>query len=157
YAKADNTTGAAGAGSFDVELKPTSGPAALSYIAAMGDVSGSPTAYTFPVDITTAGTYRVKFGDFQFPAKLGASRIAVVQNGVVVGKTDPGTSATLSLDTALVAGRATVVVVVKPALNGGTLLQTGGTFGLEMALSSGGTQNVLDVTQGVGGLVSVRK
>ena len=154
YAKADDT---AGAGSFAVDVKPASGPAALSFIAAMGNPSGSPTAYTFPVDITTAGSYRVKFGDFQFPATLGASRIAVVQNGDVIGKTDPGTSTTLSLDAPLLAGRATVIVIVKPALNGGTLSQVGGTFGLEMALASGGTQNVLDVTQGVGGLVSVRK
>lgn len=156
YAKADNTSGAAGAGSFDVEVKPASGASALSFIAAMGDPSGSPTAYTFPVDITAAGTYRVKFGDFQFPVSLGASRIAVVQNGALVGKTDPGTGSTLSLDASLVIGRATVVVIVKPALTGGSLSQTGGTFGLEMALASGG-QNVLDETQGVGGLVSVRK
>ena len=162
YAKADNTPAgqgtpaAPGAGTFDVEVKPASGPSALSYINAMGNPSGSPSAYLFPVDITTAGTYRLKFGDFQFPATLGASRIAIAQGGVVVGKTDPGSSSTLSLDAALSAGRATVVVIVKPALNGTTLSQTGGTFGLEMALASGGT-NVLDATQGVGGLVSVRK
>jgi len=157
YAKADATTGAPGAGSFDVEIKPASGAAALSFIGAMGAVSGSPTAYTFPVDITTAGKYILKFGDFQFPATLGASRLAVVQNGVVVSKTDAGTSSTLQLNATLSAGRATVIVVVKPALVGGTLSQTGGTFGLEMALDSTGAQNVLDVTQGVGGVVSVRK
>ncbi len=45
----------------------------------------------------------------------------------------------------------------KPAAITGTLQQAGGTFGVEMALTPGGTQNVLDVTQGVGGVVSVRK
>ena len=156
YSKADNTATGPGAGTFDVEIKPASGASALSYINAMGDPSGSPTAYLFPVDITAAGTYRLKFGDFQFPATLGSSRIAIAQGGVLVGKTDPAASSTLSLDAALTAGRATVVVIVKPSLTGTTLAQTGGTFGLEMALASGGT-NILDATQGVGGLVSVRK
>ena len=153
YATPDAT---AAAGSYDVEVKPASGAAALSSIQAIGDTSGSPSAYTFPVDIATAGSYRTKFGDFQFPVALSGSRFAVVQNGALVGKTDPATGSALSLDTPLTAGPATVIVVVKPALNGGALAQAGGTFGLEMALA-GGTQNVFDATQGVGGLVSVRK
>jgi hypothetical protein len=152
YAKSDSVAPATGAGSFDIELKPNSGPAALSFISAMGDVSGSPTAYTFPVDITAGGKYTLKFGDFQFPAALGSARLAVVQNGTVVSKTDPNSPS--SLDATLDPGSATVVVVVKPAAISGTLEQAGGTFGLGM---SNGTQNVLDVTQGVGGLVSIRK
>ena len=155
YAKADNTAPATGAGSFDVELKPASGAAALSYIAAMGDPAGSPTAYTFPVDITTGGKYTVKFGDFQFPAALSSARIGVVQNGTLAGKTDPNTPG--SLDVTLDPGHATVIVIVKPAAVTGALEQAGGTFGLEMALTTGATSNVLDVTQGVGGEVSVRK
>jgi hypothetical protein len=155
YAKADNVAPATGAGIFDVELKPSSGPAALSYIAAMGDPAGSPTAYTFPVDITTGGKYTVKFGDFQFPAALSSARVGVVQNGTLAGKTDPTSPG--ALEVTLDPGRATVVVIVKPAAVNGSLEQAGGTFGLEMALTTGATQNVLDVTQGVGGEVSVRK
>lgn len=156
YAKADTVAPATGAGTFDVELTPASGPAALSYITAMGDPSGSPVAYAFPINITTGGKYTAKFGDFQFPAALGAARLAVVQNGAIVSKTDPGISSSLTLDATLAVGTATVVVIVKPVATSGSLSQTGGTFGLEMALA-GASQNVLDVTQGVGGVVSVRK
>ena len=153
YATPDAT---AAAGSYIVEVKPTSGPADMSVVQAIGDPSGNPVAYTFPVDLAAGGTYRTKFGDFQFPAALSGSRIAVVQNGVLAGKTDPTASSTLSLDTTLAVGRATIIVLAKSAQVSGGLTQTGGTFGLEMGLV-GGTQSVFEATQGIGGLVSVRK
>jgi hypothetical protein len=153
YATADAT---AAAGSYDVEVRPAAGAAALSSIEALGSSTGSPSIYTFDADIAATGTYRARFGDFQFPAALSASRVAIVQNGIVVGKTDPATGSTLSLDVPLAVGRATAIVLVKPALNGSTFAQTGGTFGLELG-AVGGPQLVLDATQGVGGLVSVRK
>ena len=153
YATPDAT---AGAGIYDVEVRPAAGVAALSAIESVGNSTGSSSIYTFDADIASAGTYRAKFGDFQFPAALSGSRVAIVQNGVVVGKTDAATGSTLSLDVPLAVGRATAVVLVKPALIGGSLTQSGGTFGLELGVV-GGTQLVLDATQGVGGLVSVRK
>lgn len=154
YATPDAT---AGAGSYDVEVRPAAGAAALSSVASVDSpTTGGPSMYTFGADITTAGTYRARLGDFQFPAALNTARVAIVQNGVVIGKTDPGAGSTQSLDVALAAGRATAIVLAKPAMNGGTLTQSGGTFGLELGVV-GGTQLVLDATQGVGGLVSVRK
>ena len=153
YATADAT---AATGSFVAEVKPVGSAAVLSVVQAVGDPAGNSRAFVFPVDLTAGGAYRTKFGDFQFPVALSGSRIAVVQNGALVGKTDVGASATLSLDSTLVAGRATVLVVSKAA-SAGSLSTSGGTFGLEMALAAGQTPNVLEVTQGIGGLVSVRK
>jgi hypothetical protein len=152
YAAPDAT---AATGSYAVEVKPVSGPVALSVVQAIGDPASTARAFVFPVDLTAAGTYRTKFGDFQFPVALSGSRIAVVQNGAIAGKTDAATGTALSLDTPLVTGRATVIAVAKAA-GSGALAQSGGTFGLEMA-TVGATQPVFEATQGVGGLVSVRK
>jgi hypothetical protein len=154
YATADGT---AGAGSYSIEIRPPSGPSVLSSVEAVGSPSGVPSAFAFPAEIAAAGNYRAQFGDFQFPAALSGSRLAIVQNGVVVGKSDPATTTTFSLDVALAAGRATAVVVTRPAVTGGSLSDSGGTFGVELA-AVGATQTLLlDATQGVGGVVNIRK
>ncbi|MEJ1964437.1 MAG: hypothetical protein WDO56_23985 [Gammaproteobacteria bacterium] len=147
---------AAGAGSYSVDVRPAARASVLSVLKTVGDSSGSPSVYTFDADIATAGTYHARLGDFQFPAALSSARMAIVQNSTVAGKTDPATGNAPSLDVPLVVGRATAIVVVKPATLGGSLTQSGGTFGLDLGLA-GATQFVLDATQGVGGLVSVRK
>lgn len=142
-------------GTFIVQVKPASGSAALSTVQAISDPATSARAYAFPIDIATAGTYRTKFGDFQFPVALSGSRIAVVQDGAFAGKTDAATGSSLSLDTPLVAGRASLLVLAKGA-GTGALGTSGGTFGLEMALV-GATTPLFETTQGIGGLVDVRK
>lgn len=144
-----------GAGSYDVEVRPTVGAAVLHSTQVVSSTTGVPSAFAFAADITAAGTYRAQFGDFQFPAELSGSRIALVQNGAVVGKTDAATGPTLSLDAPLAVGPATVIAVVKPKIVGGSLSESGATFGLELGTVDG--MPVLEATQGVGGMVNVRK
>jgi|GEM_PF-1523753 len=149
----------AGTGSYIVNVRPEAGPAALSVVGTAGSASEGWATYTFAGDVPAAGSYRVRLGDFQFPAALGGAHVAVIQNGAVIGRTpqnNVATTLTLDLPT-LAAGPVTVIVVAKSALAaGGAIQQAGGTFGLEL-VSASGTQTVLDVTQGVGGLISVRK
>jgi hypothetical protein len=87
---------------------------------------------------------------------LSSARLALVQNATVIAKSsDPGP--TLSLDVPnLATGPVTAIAVVRPASVGGTVQQSGGTFGIELT-SNPGNQMILDATQGVGGLISVRK
>jgi len=144
------------AGSYEVDVARSGGTTPLAVVQAVGSASGSPLAYTYAADVATAGAYRAKLADFQFPVALSSTRLAVVQNGVVVGKTtasDPGPTLTLDLAN-LAAGPATAIAIVKPAAISGT--RQSGAFGLELT-PSGGTQLVLDVAQGVGPLISVRK
>lgn len=148
----------AGAGSYSIEVRPDTGPVALSSVEVEGNASGGTAAYAFSGDIATAGAYRARLGDFQFPAALSSARLAVVQNGAIVAKTDVGNPGpTLSLDLAnLAVGRVTTLAVVRPASTTGTLTQASGTFGIDL-IANGGTQAIVDATQGVGGLISVRK
>jgi len=155
YAVPDTT---AGAGSYSIEVRPDSGPVALSSVEVEASPSAGTAAYAFSGDITTAGAYRARLGDFQFPAALSSARLAIVQNGVLVGKTDVGNPGpTLSLDLAnLAVGSVTALAVVRPASTSGTLEQASGTFGIDL-IANGATQAIIDATQGVGGLISVRK
>jgi hypothetical protein len=144
------------AGSYEVDVVRTGGTSPLAVVQAVGSATGSPLGYTYAADIATAGAYRAKVADFQFPVALSATRLAVVQGGVVVSKTsaaDPGPSLTLDVPN-LAVGRTTVIAIVKPATISGNLQN--GAFGLELT-PAGGTQLVLDVAQGIGPLISVRK
>lgn len=154
YASPDAT---AGAGSYSIEVRPPAGPPALSSVEAVGSASGVPSAFAFATDIPAAGNYRVQFGDFQFPATLTGARLAIVQGGAVVARTDPATTASFSLDAALAAGRAAAIVIVRPTVSGGSLADSGGTFGLELAAAGATQPPIFEATQGVGGLVNIRK
>lgn len=155
YALPDTTEGA---GSFTVEVRPGTAAPVLSAIEAVGNAAGSTVAYTFRGDVPTAGAYRARLADFQFPASLSSARLAVVQNDALIAQTpaaNPGPTHTLELPN-LAAAAVTAIVVVRPAAVGGTVQQSGGTFGLELT-SASDDQSVIDATQGIGALISVRK
>ena len=143
-------------GTFQVDVQKDGGATVLSSVQVTKSASGNLVAFTYPLDVPTAGAYRAKLGDFQFPAALSSARLGIVQNGAIVAKTNVGDGPTLTLDLpTLAAGPTTAIAIVNPATGAG-VQQSGGAFGLELT-SNANSQMVLDVAQGVGPLVNVRK
>ena len=102
--------------------------------------------FNFVVDVATAGAYRVRLADFNFPGALSGVRLAAAQNGTVLGSID--TPGTLNLAN-VAAGKLYLVVLTQAAA-------TGGLFGVDVASTAGGA-NLFDATQGVGLISTSRK
>jgi hypothetical protein len=129
----------AGNGAYGVTLAPQGGAQAFSAVRTASTGNGV-SAYTFPVTITTAGSYTLTLVDFQFPGAFSTIEVAVAQNGALLG-TPLAAAGTATLSPA--AGQIYVLAATTPGTGGQ------GLFGVNLAPSGGGA-TALDVTQGVG-------
>jgi hypothetical protein len=129
----------AGNGAYGVTLAPQAGVPVFSSVRTASTGSGV-SAYTFPVTITTGGSYALTLVDFQFPAPFSTIEIAAAQNGALLGTPMTGAGAA-NLTPA--AGQMYVLAATTPGTGGQ------GLFGVNLAPSGGGAA-ALDVTQGVG-------
>ena len=129
----------AGSGAYGVTLAPQGGVTVFSSVRTASTGSGV-SAYTFPVTITTGGSYTLALVDFQFPGAFSTIEVAVAQNGVLLGT--PMTAAGAANITPS-AGQMYVLSAAAPGTGGQ------GLFGVNLAPSGGGAA-ALDVTQGVG-------
>jgi hypothetical protein len=137
---------AGGNGSYGVEVRQQGGASVFASAQSVGGTPGTTATYAYPVDVATAGSYRIRLTDFEFPGQLAALSLAASQGGALTGSlTSPG-----NVDVNLVAGRVYLLVAAKPAASGGAL------FGVNLTPSAGGAA-VFETTQGVGSLFSVRK
>ena len=138
--------GSSASGSYGLELRPQGGVPVFSAAKAVGGAAGPVPSYVFPIDVATAGNYRVRLTDFEFPAPFAPLSLAASQSGALNGTL----SAPGSLDLNLTAGRVFVLVIAKPSAAGGAL------FGIDLTAASGGDA-LFETTQGVGSLFSMRK
>jgi hypothetical protein len=142
YARPASTPGT---GSYGVDLRPQ-GAASPSFgvvQTAGGTQSGATPAYTFDIDVPSAGTYALRMADFQFPQGFTTLDAAAVQGGAVVGTVNAaGTTGNANL--ALAAGKVTLLVAAQPTAS------DGGLFGIDVAPAAGGTA-IYSATQGAGG------
>jgi hypothetical protein len=127
-----------GAGSYSVELQPQGGVPVLGVARAVATPGSTLSAYSFDVNIATAGAYGASLYDYQTPTAVQAARFAVVQGGALSGPplTSPGT---LSLSAA--AGPLTLLAFVQ----GGT----GGSL-VDLNVAAAGAAPVFDQPVGVG-------
>jgi hypothetical protein len=144
FAAATPATAAPGAGSYSVQITPSGGTPVLSTARAVTTPGGTVSAYTFSTAIATAGTYSATLSDFQIPAALKLSDLAIVQNGALIGAET--TSGTISTSPA--AGTVTLLTFAQPNAGGGVM---------DVSLTSNGGSIVFDQPQGVGVAFSATK
>jgi plastocyanin len=134
-----------GTGSYGVDVRPQ-GAASASFAAvqtAGGSQSGATPAFTFDVDVPSAGTYTLRVADFQFPQSFTTLNAAAVQNGTLLGSINAaGTTGTANV--ALAAGPLTLLVAAQPTAT------DGGLFGVDVTPAAGGAA-IYRATQGAGG------
>jgi hypothetical protein len=135
-----------GAGSYDVELQPSSGPAALSVAQAVTLTGSALQAYVFSADIATAGNYAVQLADFKFPSAFISVSMAAVQSGASLA-TPLTTAGTLNI--AAATGKLWMIGFGQ-APTGGSVL------GLFVTPAAGGS-TIFGTTQAIGGIFSSRK
>ena len=126
------------AGSYSVQLQPQGGAAVLSVARGVALSGSTLSAYSFDVNIATAGAYGASLYDYQTPTAVQTARFAVVQGGALLGTalTAPGT---LSLSAP--AGPLTLLAFVQ-AGTGGSLV--------DLNVAAAGTPPVFDRPVGVG-------
>ncbi|MEP7242661.1 MAG: hypothetical protein ABI885_03140 [Gammaproteobacteria bacterium] len=134
------------AGSYVVSVRSQSGSEAFTAAQAVTTPGSGTFGYAFNTSLATAGTYRARLTDFNFPAALSSVSFVPVQGGVPLS---PPMTIAGNLDVTGTAGALSVVVFAKPSADGGL-------FGLDVTPSAGGSA-VFDITQGVGTLFSARK
>ena len=134
-------------GVYGLEVKVAVGPVLFSTVKAVSGTPGTTPAFSFVVDIATAGAYRVRLADFEFPAGFSAAQLGASQGSVLLGQL----SAAGSLDLANVAAGPLFIVVLAQPTN-----PKGGLFGVDLTPAAGGAP-VFETTQGVGNLFQARK
>jgi len=133
--------GNSGQGSYDLSLKPASGPGAISLARAVTAAGGTIKAYNFDTTLVGGEVYSLAVADFGFPAQLASVSAAVVQNGQVLGS---GLSAAGTQNNIIPAsGPASVLVFAQKAA------AANGLFGVNL-IAGGAATAALATTQGVG-------
>jgi hypothetical protein len=140
FAVAAPAAAAPGAGSYAVELAPSSGTPWLSVARGVTATGSALSAFSFDGTVTSAGNYTVTLTDFRFPAPLASAALAVAQKGALLG-TPLSNSGSLGVSTAT--GPFSAIVFAQAAVGGGL-------FGV--AAASGTATPVLDATQAVGAI-----
>jgi hypothetical protein len=136
-----------GSGNYEVELRPDAGAALLSEVRSASAGTNPVPTFTFPFDVPAAGAYQIRLTDFEFPVALAATSLAAWQAGA-----SPGTLATPgTLNATLASGRAYLLVSARPGSGGS------GLFGLSVTSATAGATPLLETTQAVGALFSVRR
>jgi hypothetical protein len=131
----------AGSGAYGVTLAPQGGAMLFSAVQTTSNGTGGVAAYTYPVAVTTGGSYTLTLADFQFPLSFATLELAAAQNGVLLG-TPLTAAATVQINPT--AGQMFLLAAATAGTGGK------GVFGVDLTPSTGGTP-VLDLTQGVGG------
>ncbi|HTU66632.1 MAG TPA: hypothetical protein VMF52_11825 [Steroidobacteraceae bacterium] len=135
-----------GGGSLRAQLRPQGGADVLSAVHAVTLAGSGLTAFEFDGPIT-AGNFRVRLADYQFPAAFTSVTAAATQGAGLLGtKLDvPGNT-----DITAAAGRVQVLVFARaPA--------AGGLFGIDVTPAAGTGPVPLEITQGVGAAFTARK
>ena len=145
FAAATPIAAAPAAGSYALELAPTSGAPWLSIGRGVTGAGSALSAYSFDAIIPGAGSYTVSLTDFRFPAPLASARMAVVQGGALLGTPLASTG---SLSVSAAQGPLSAVIFAQ-AQSGGSL------FGVDAA--SGTATAVLDATQAVGAIFNAQQ
>ena len=138
---------AGGAGSYGISILQ-SGSVVLSDARPVPegfDATASVGGYRHTFTVTSAGTYTAQLKDLAFPVLFSTLRGVLVQNGVVVQSLTRGTASTPNL----AAGAATALVFGTPSTQAANSL-----YGISVMPASGA--GVLDLAQGVGGLIATR-
>jgi hypothetical protein len=100
--------------------------------------------YSFaPSAAITAGSYQLKLEDLAFPAQFTSLNAALVQGVTVLGTVNSAQTATFTAQS----GPVKVLVAAKAPAAGGNSL-----FGVTLISTAAGAANVIESTQGVGGL-----
>jgi len=140
----------ASTGVFGIVVAPAAGPAVFTKLTSVNtSTPGATPAFSYAVDVATAGAYRVHLADFEFPGRVTGTQLAVAQAGAgsLLGSLSaPGT---LELPT-VAAGRVFIFVLAQPTTN------SGGLIGVDMVPAAGGDA-LFETTQGVGALFDSRK
>jgi hypothetical protein len=133
-----NSTNSPGAGSYSVQLQPQGGADVLSVARGVALSGSTLSAYSFDVNIATAGAYGASLYDYQTPTAVQTARFAVVQGGALLGTplTAPGT---LSLSAPT--GPLTLLAFVQAGA-GGSLV--------DLNVAAAGAAPVFDQPVGVG-------
>jgi hypothetical protein len=130
----------AGSGAYGVTLAPQGGATLFSAVQTTSNGTGGVAAYTYPVAITSGGSYTLTLADFQFPLSFAMLSLAAAQNGALLGA--PLTAAgAVNINPS--AGQMFILAAASAGTGGK------GIFGVDLTPSAGGT-SVLDLTQGVG-------
>lgn len=138
----------AGAAPGSYALALASGATVL-YSEALGissSTAGAPGGYSFPLTLPSAGSFRARVTDFQFPSGLAALQFVVVQGGAIVGRANTGGS----VDFNGVAGPATVLVIAQAPPGGA------GLFGVEVLGTAAGATAFYERTQAAGAPFEMR-
>lgn len=138
----------AGAAPGSYALALASGSTVL-YSEALGissSTAGAPGGYSFPLTLPSAGSFRARVTDFQFPSGLAALQFVVVQDGAIVGRATTGGS----VDFTGVAGPATVLVIAQAPPGGA------GLFGVEVLGTAAGAAAFYERTQAAGAPFEMR-
>lgn len=138
-------TAAPGAGSYAVQVLPSSGPALFGAARAVTAAGSTLSPYSFDTTISTSGTYAVSLTDFQFPAVLSSLSLAAVQGGALLG-TPISSAGDFNVNAA--AGPLALIVFAGAGA-------AGGLFGIDVTPNAGSA--VFDVTQGVGALFTTQQ
>jgi hypothetical protein len=111
----------------------------------------TPASYSFsPSQAVSAGNYTLTLSDLRFPSQLANLQAAVVQGATVVDELDAAASEPVTLQ----AGRMRVLVAATPPAASGPT-PGNGLFALSLKTQPGDA-NVLESTQGVGGLFTAK-
>ena len=104
----------------------------------------TPAIYAFSASTAiTTGIFQLTLEDLAFPAAFTSLKAAVTQGGTVVGTLNTPGSSQFTLQS----GPVKVLVAAKPPAAGGNAL-----FGVTLNSAAAGSTNVIESTQGVGGL-----
>jgi hypothetical protein len=131
----------AGSGAYGVTLAVQGGASVFSAVQTTSNGMGGVAAYTYPVAITSGGSYTLTLADFQFPLSFATLELAAAQNGALLGTP---LSAPGAVNVNPTAGQMFVLAAASAGAGGK------GIFGVDLTPAAGGTP-VLDLTQGVGG------
>jgi hypothetical protein len=141
YVAAIAPAAAPAAGSFAVLVQPATGAAALNVARLVTAAGASAQAYSFDAQISAAGAYVTHLTNFAFPVSLTGLRLAVAQNGALLGT--PLTAAG-NLNITGAAGPITLLVLAQADPT------QGGVFDVNLT-ASGNATLLFDATQGVVG------
>jgi polysaccharide biosynthesis/export protein len=139
-------------GSYGIELRRDPNTRVFSTVLTAPAANASATgvqAFNYVVEIPTAGAYRLRLADFQFPQAFVSSGIAATQSGTLLGSLDEPGTLTLNV---VEAGNLFVVALAQPAVSA----TPSGLLGMDIVSTTAGATPIFERTEGVGALFAAR-
>jgi len=119
-------------GVFGIVVAPAAGPAVFTKLTSVNTTTpGATPAFSYAVDVATAGAYRVHLADFEFPGRVTGTQLAVAQAGAASLLGSLSAPGTLELPT-VAAGRVFIFVLAQPTTS------SGGLIGVDLVPAAGG-------------------